>query len=176
MTKGCDYAPNGWFCKSVKGIDSCNAYERHLKCYNPSNLEVYELVSYCTPVCVCVNYGNDIIYVYANGASVCSASTKSHVSRFLKRHGFNETSIHTVSSMVSSLPYDNFMRFETDPDTLSSNQITGGVWLASNLLPPSESTSYNGRLELYVPRFGFYNDFYYVEGGRKAGFKCFKRN
>lgn len=176
MTKGCGYAPNGWVCKSVKGIDGCNAYERHLTCNNPSTLEIYELVSFCTPVCVYVNYGNDVIYIYANGASVCSASTKRHVSRFLKRHGFNDTSIHTICTMVNGLPYDNFMRFETDPDTLSNNQITGGVWLASNLLPPSEYASYDGRLELYVPRFGFYgkNDCW-VEGGGKAGFKCFKR-
>lgn len=177
MTKGCGYAPNGWVCKSVKGIDGCNAYERNLTCNNPSNLEVYELISFCTPVCVYVNYGNDVVYIYANGASVCSASTKRHVSRFLKRHGFNNTSIYKVASMVTGLPYYNFMRFETDPDTLSDDQITGGVWLATNLLPPSEDAYYEGRLELYVPRFGFYGkNGSYVEGGGKAGFKCFKRN
>lgn len=181
MTKPCNYVPSlEWTCKAVKGVDGCNAYERYLACNNPSNLKVYELISFCTPVCVIASYSDDVTYIYANGASTCSASTKRHVERFLKRHGFNDKSIYTIKQMCQGLGYSMFMRFETDLGTLNSNnnnQITGGVWLESNLMPPSEYLNHAGCIDLYVPRFSFYTKNHaLVVGGSKAGFKCFHCN
>lgn len=172
MNKSCNDAPLYWACKAVKGIDGCNAYERYLTCNNPSRLETYVLVSYCTPVCTISIYDGIPVYVYANGASTCSASTKRHVERFLARHGFDEKAVHTIAGICKGLPYDNFMRFDVD----KSKRIVGGTWLECNLTPPTITVGPGGRLDEYVPRFGFYGGIgFWVNGGREAGFKCFTR-
>lgn len=171
MNKTCNDAPKHWACKSVKGIDGCNAYERHLIC-ETSRLETYVLISYCTPVCTISVYDGRPDYVYANGASTCSASTKRHVKRFLARHGFDYNAQHTIATMCNGLDYDNFMRFDVD----TNKHVIGGTWLECNLTPPTVTVGSNGRLDMYVPRFGFYgrNDCY-VKGGSEGGFKCYTR-
>lgn len=171
MIKPCNDAPLHWTCKSVKGLDGCNAYERHLTC-DTSRLETYVLVSYCTPVCTVSVYDGCVDYVYANGASTCSASTKRQVKRFLTRHGFDSNAQYSIASMCNGLAYDNFMRFDID----RNKRITGGTWLECNLTPPTVTVGFGGRLDTYVPRFGFYgrND-YWIEGGKKAGFQCYTR-
>lgn len=171
MTKPCDYAPTSWECKSVKGIDGCNAYERHLTC-DTGRLETYVLVSYCTPVCTVSVYDGRPDYVYANGASTCSASTKRHVNRFLQRHGFDDNATHTIARMCNGLNYDTFMRFDVD----TNKRVIGGTWLSCNLTPPTVTVGFGGRLDTYVPRFGFYgNTGYWIDGGKKEGFQCFTR-
>lgn len=166
MNKTCDDAPKSWTCISVKGIDGCNAYERHMQ-HDTTRLETYVLVSYCTPVCVISAYNGRPDYLYANGASTCSASTKRHVKRFLLRHGFDDNAQRTVASMCNGLAYDSFMRFDVN----INKRLTGGTWLDCNLTPPTVTVDSNGRLDMYAPRFGFYarND-QWVNGGKKAGF------
>ena len=172
MNLPCNDAPIFWKCRAIKCIDGCNSYERYLTCENPPTLDTYVLVSYCTPVCTISIYSGTPTYIYANGASTCSASTKRHVKRFLLRHGFDENTQNTILNMCNGLPYDNFMRFDVD----TKKHITGGTWLKCNLTPPTVSVGNNGRLNTYTPRFGFYgrND-YYIEGGKAAGFQCYTR-
>ena len=175
MLKACNDAPLHWTCESVKGVDECNAYERHLTC-DTGRLETYVLVSYCTPVCTISVYDGLIDYTYANGASTCSASTKRHVTRFLTRHGFNYSDIHTINSMCNGLPFDIFIRFFVNNNNNNNTRITGGEWLSCNLTPPTVTVGLSGHLDTYVPRFGFHNSTgYWIDGGKKAGFQCYTR-
>lgn len=69
-------------------LDYCNAFVRN--CYRKNDtgfsLTKRELVSYCTPV-LAISYNGDgsILRLTCAQAATCSATTRKHVGRFLKR-------------------------------------------------------------------------------------------
>lgn len=72
----------------VDNLDYCNAFVR--SCYHKTDngfrLTKRELVSYCTPV-LAISYNGDgsILRLTCAQAATCSATTRKHVSRFLKK-------------------------------------------------------------------------------------------
>ena len=73
----------------VEQLGYCNAFVRlyYLKDENGLILAKRELVSYCTPV-VAIGYGlnGEPLRVTCAPAATCSATTRKHVGRFLKRY------------------------------------------------------------------------------------------
>lgn len=73
----------------VERLDFCNAFVR--KCFRKSDtgfqLTKRELVSYCTPV-LAISYNDDgsTLRLTCAQAATCSATTRKHVGRFLKRY------------------------------------------------------------------------------------------
>ena len=67
----------------AKQLDYCNAYVRKL--VRNGRVVAYELVSYCTPVCV-VSFANDNPVLECSANCTCSNTTRNHVGRFLKEY------------------------------------------------------------------------------------------
>lgn len=182
MTYSHDYAPRKWQCVAVRPLDGCNAYIRVLKHDSINGLQVQELVSFCTPICVAIFAGHTLTSFYANGAATCSASSKRHFRRFAQSIKLNSNDIERAIALCGAVPYDNFLWFEIEPGKNESYYIERCKFERFGMLPTSETIEHkngNGTIQcrMYVPRFGFYgkND-YWVSGGSEVGFKCFKAN
>lgn len=165
----CDYAPNGYICERVQGLDNCNAYIRTIRRDVPTLSSTFELVSYATPVCVYVAAKNTPMFLYVCGAASCSVTTQKHVIRFLEIYGFDYTTTRRVLEVAKAIEYDMFVKFTLTYD----KELSSCEWYKNGKSRPN-CEAFPRR---YTPRKGFYNGFgYYVEGGSKEGFKCFKRN
>lgn len=119
----------------VYQLDYCNAYVRvyaklqpdYVSCNNPAYEKIYELVSYCTPVCriymeqINVDEQPNIYEPYAIEyafACICSTPTKRQVNRF-------------INSLISKWDKPNYTVAASDLDERQNtivNPLSGVSW------------------------------------------------
>lgn len=90
----------------VKQLDYCNAFVR--TCINGGFVERIELVSYCTPVvAIGLNHDGKVHGIECAPAAVCSATTRTHVGRFLNEY-YPALSYSDVKAALNTVPKQRF--------------------------------------------------------------------